>query len=268
MIPFHHPDFCMPVIRHKVAAQVLTIVEGLGALLLTGGRSLGWTRADPQCWSYQSAARRLLKAGLIASCDSDGGRPVLKLTREGDRRLPDELRPERRWKMKWNGIWYVLVYDVPETRKAYREMLRRFLHRLRMGGLQGSVWVSPFDIRPTYADLVRAGGVANYAVLFEARTVLGQSANEVVLMAWDFGLLGAAQAWYRRTAEENLRLAAGKSLPFRDLLELARAETAAYLTVMKDDPLLPAALWPAGYFGPETVETHRRFQRTLLQCRK
>ena len=268
MIPFHHPDFCMPVIRHKVAAEVLALLEGLGALLLTRGRSLGWTDNDPQFWPFRAAAYRLRKDGVIASCDRDGGNPVLELTPEGDLRLPDELRPERRWKRKWNGIWYVLLYDVPEIQRAYRDVLRRFLHRLRMGGLQGSVWVSPFDIRSTYADLVQAGGIANYAVLFEARTVLGQSVNEVVLMAWDFGRIGAAQAWYRRTAEENLRQVIRKGLPFRDLLELAREETAAYLTVMKDDPLLPSALWPAGYFGPETVETHRRFQRTLVQCRK
>ena len=267
MIPFHHPDFCAAVVRRKVGAELLCLLEGLGALLLTRGRSLGWTDRDPQFWSFRAAARRLRKAGLLTSCDSDGGHPVLELTPEGDRALPDELRPERRWKREWNGIWYVLVYDVPERQRAYRDGLRRFLQRLRMGGLQASVWVSPFDIRATYADLVQAGGVGNYAVLFDSRTVLGQSANEVVLMAWDFGRLGAAQAWYRRTAEENLRRLGGKRPPFRDLLELACEETAAYLTVMKDDPLLPSALWPEGYRGPETVEMHRHFQRTLAQCR-
>ena len=69
--------------------------------------------------------------------------------------MPEELRPEKFWNRKWDGIWYVLAYDVPEPQRSYRESLRRFLQRLRMGGLQGSGWVSPRGsdaVRPSDAS--------------------------------------------------------------------------------------------------------------------
>ena len=50
----------------------------------------------------------------------------------------------------------------------YRNVLRQFLKAQRMGCFQKSVWITPTDIRPQYADLKEAAAVEVFACLFEA----------------------------------------------------------------------------------------------------
>ncbi len=259
---FHHPDYCATVIRRRFADELLWMVDGMAGLLATRGRSALWHRPDSDDWAYESAMYRLKRAGLVAFRRTSGQPPVLHLLPAAEGRMPDELRPERMWRQKWNGIWYVLAYDVPEPQRRYRTTLRRFLKRQRMGGLQGSVWISPRDIRPVYSDLCTAAAVDDYAILLESRTVLGKNAHDVVRMAWNMDRIVASQKWYRQAARDALRHAAGGLEP-RALLELARGEVDAYLSVMEPDPLLPKALWPQEYRGEQTLEAHRDFQRRL-----
>jgi phenylacetic acid degradation operon negative regulatory protein len=262
---FRSPDLCWTVARRRLGEELLFLIAGWAEMLATGGRSLQWPSRDREYHSYRCAVRRLQRAGLLAYRRTKGRDPVLRLLPEGRMRIPDELQPEKRWNEKWDGTWYVLAYDVPEKQKVYRDALRRFLKRNRMGGLQGSVWVSPRDIRPVYADLSEAAGVGSYAVLLQAHTVLGQQAQDVVRQAWDIDAIAAAQERYRTTTEaERERLHEG-ALSRVDLLSLARDELSAFLAVMADDPLLPSVLWPPEYRGPETVAAHRRFQRAIAR---
>ena len=190
---------------------------------------------------------------------------MLSLTPQAEAGRPDALRPERFWNQSWNRIWYIIAYDVPESKRIYRNALRGFLRRMRMGRLQGSVWVTPFDIRPEYADLAEAGGVDSYAFLFEARTVLGRDSSAVVHEAWDFDRLGKFHRHYREVFARNLDLLFENNDSHESLLELARAELDAYLSVMQSDPLLPQKLWPQDYLGESVYQLHRRISREIRQ---
>jgi len=46
---------------------------------------------------------------------------------------------------RWDGRWRVLIFDVPEYRKAVRDKIRRTLMRVGFVRLQDSVWVYPYD---------------------------------------------------------------------------------------------------------------------------
>lgn len=263
---FHHPDFCATVIRRRAGVEVLLLLEGLAEMVLTRGRSMLWSHQDPEYASYQSAMNRLRKAGLIAYRRTDGRPPVMRILPKGEEHLPEELRPERFWNQRWNGIWYVLAYDVPETERKYREHLRRFLKRNRMGGMQGSVWVSARDIRPVYADLVEAAGLSAYALLLEARTVLGLDARVVVDKAWNMDRLDRAHAWFIEQADEASGKVASGEFDRKALLQMANTSASAYLSVMEDDPLLPHDLLPPDYRGPETVAALRGLQETIAEA--
>jgi len=197
--------------------------------------------------------------GIIASRRTYGQNPFLILTEKGETGRPAELRPQKYWNRRWNEIWYVLVYDIPESSRKYRNSLRMILRKLRMGSLQGSVWVSPNDIRPEFDDLDTAAGVGIYAFLFESRTVLGQCDTDIVQNAWDFEAIGQLQSAYISVFQENLTRLSENEIPNEEILDLARYELATYLSVMRPDPLLPRALWPSGYLGEETFNAHRDF---------
>ena len=264
-VRFHHPDFCPTVTARQLSLEILEMLEGVGRFISSGGRSITWSGGYPSQGAYRTAVWRLRKAGLIAYRRSRGQSPVLILTEEGTARLSDACRPERCWRRKWNGIWYVLAYDVPEKERPYREALRGFLKRLRMGRLQDSFWVSPWDIRAEYADLIEAGGVDEYAIMLEAQTVLGQGPEAIVRHAWAFDRLEAAHKWFLEACAAQFLRVRGGHLPQTELLTLAREELTAYRAVMNDDPLLPRVLWPAGYRGPEVYAVHREFQRAVAR---
>lgn len=239
------------------------LLEGWGEILATRGRAALWHLPDPEYWSYQSAMHRLRKQGLVAYRRGGGRDPVLRLMPDAERRMPMELHPERAWKESWNGIWYAISYDIPEKQKSYRNVLRTFLLQHRMGGLHKSLWITHRDIRPLFADLCAAAGLGSYALLFEARTVLGMDAREVVSQAWDCDRLQRAQSWFIQTAEKARTRIQEKKMVRPALMAIAREELRAYLTVMASDPLLPSALWPDGYRGPDAVAAHRLFQQAV-----
>jgi DNA-binding transcriptional regulator PaaX len=264
-VRFHHPDFSFPVARRQLGVELLDLAEGMAEALLTRGRSLSWNESYPSRKGYNDAVYRLRKKGLIAYRRSGGRNPVMMLTADGRKRLPEELKPEKWWNKKWNGLWYVLAYDVPESERSYRASLRGFLKRLRMGKLQGSVYVTWRDIRPEFHDLVEAGAVNNYAFLFESRTVLGLPAREIVHASWNMDRLDTMQRWYCEVCERNLEAITGNGMAASDLGALAREEFNAYFRIMKDDPLLPRKLWPVRYQGSRAYKLHRRLQQAIAR---
>lgn len=262
-VDFHHPDLSPTVLRRRAADEFLDFLYEVGDLTRLRHRYFTHAWDYPSRTAYFRAVYRLRDKGLVAYRREGGRNPVIRLTGKGKASRPDAFRPEQRWSRRWNKLWYVLVYDVPEKDRGYRNVLRSFLKRMQMGRLQGSVWVTPDDIRPDYDDLIKAAAVDNFAFLFEARTVLGQKAEMVVRSAWDIEQLEALQGDYCRTTSANLDRLRSGSVRQEDLLRLARRNLSAYLRVMRDDPLLPRPLWPTNYLGPETLRLHRELVREL-----
>lgn len=261
--PFHHPDLSLKVIRRQTSTALLDFLIEIEAALTMRGRSLLAGPGFDLPASYRMALSRLRRAGLIAYRRTGGRKAVLQVTDKGEEARATFAYPERFWKRKWSGIWYVLTYDVPEKHRVHRDHLRRFLSAQRMGRLQYSLWVTPNDIRTEFHDLLQAAALQQYAFLFEARNVLGRSDRDLADRAWPFDRIEKLQARYLSVFEDNLnRLIARPHAP-ADVLELGREETRAYATVVREDPLLPLALCPSSYRGPHVVELHRRILRAI-----
>ena len=110
--------------------------------------------------------QRLMARGLLKK-DKDG---YLSLTAKGDALLLKyqlhELRiPKPR---RWDGKWRVVMFDVWESRKPTRELLRKTLRRLGMVRIQDSVWVHPYNCEDIIALLrtnLRASPAIQYMVV-------------------------------------------------------------------------------------------------------
>ncbi|MDF7806910.1 PaaX family transcriptional regulator C-terminal domain-containing protein [Pontiellaceae bacterium B12219] len=261
---FHHPDISWPVVKRRAATEMLEMLQ-LGSLFMTRG---GWAMMNRSCYPNQKAFRdamyRLRNQGLVIHRkQGDPSTPELCLSNAGKDALPDYFHPKDFWNRKWNSIWYMFIYDVPEVDRVYRNVLRRFLKRMRLGCLQQSVWITPFDIRPQFDDLTQAASVDAFAYLFEARTVLGLPNRRVVEDAWDFDRLEELQSRYCTVVEENIDRFRSGSFDHDDCSELARMAVDAYHSAFCEDPLLPRALWPAGYLGERVYELHMKLFREV-----
>jgi phenylacetic acid degradation operon negative regulatory protein len=151
-----------------------------------------------------------------------------------------------------------MMYDIPEVDKRYRNELRKFLKRMRMGCLQKSVWVTPRDIRPEFDDLAKAASLGGFAYLFEARTVLGLPSRRVVEDSWNFDRLFLLQEHYCKVVQKNVQQLQAAQYSNEELSQLMRLAVDAYHSAFCEDPLLPVALLPANYLGREVLLQHRK----------
>jgi len=254
--PFHHPDLSLPVVRRRARDELLTLLSGTAALFLSRGASEIYGHCYPNQRAYKASLGRLRKNGLLAISKRDGSLPLLQLTEDGNMRVPDFYNPERFWRTRWNKWWYVLMFDVPEANRSYRDTLRRFLKKKNFGCLQKSVWVTPRDVRPEYDDLDRSASVDSVAFLLEARTVLGHGAQSIVQEAWGFDRLESIQSRYIHNVETNLAKLERSGASQAELIQLLRMDNLAYAQAMTLDPLLPEELHPPNYLGRKTYKQH------------
>jgi phenylacetic acid degradation operon negative regulatory protein len=260
--PFHHPDLSLPVVRRRASEEWIDILAGVGEILLTRGRCVEWNKTYPTSTAYRSAMARLQKKGLIIRTTGHENLPRLILTEAGKRTRADYHDPDRFWSKRWNGIWYMLIFDVPEKERHYRDTLRKFLKQLRMGCLQRSVWITPQDIRPEYDDLEKTASIHAVAYLLESRTVLNEDQEEMVRNAWDFQKLNELHRRYIDIFTENLH--AIPHTPSEDaLMELLYLESEAYIQSMACDPLLPRRLHPSDYLGPQVWDLHNQLRTAI-----
>lgn len=260
---FHHPDWSLPVVKRRLSEEWIDLMSDVGATLATSGRSLLWNKTYPSQTAFYAAMSRLRKAGLAVRADETGKLPHLRLTPLGHDRLPVYHRPEVLWDSRWNGIWYVLIFDVPEKERGYRDTLRRYLKQLRMGCLQKSVWVTPRDIRPDYDDLETAAHVHAVSYLLESRTVLHRETSEIVENSWDFQKLQTLHERYLLVYQQNLEHLHTETFTEESIIELLYAEAEAFIQCMHSDPLLPNELLPQGYLGKNVYKLHKEIRATI-----
>ena len=147
------------------------------------------------------------------------------LTKEGKERL-EKILPKFFGKRKWDGNWYLVVYDIPEKFKRRRNILRENLKRLGFGQLQASVWVSPFNFFGEIEKIIRDYDLTPY-VIFSISDKLGKKEASIL----------AENVWHLRELDTF----------YRDLLARLNKEKKdnlhfEYLRILEKDPQLPSEL--------------------------
>src|SRR5689334_2663216 len=68
-----------------------------------------------------------------------GGKMCVKITDEGSKVL-NRFNPEK------DGVWKLVIFDIPEKQMYVRTVLRAKLKSLHFKKWQNSIWVSPFAL--------------------------------------------------------------------------------------------------------------------------
>lgn len=55
---------------------------------------------------------------------------------------------------KWDGRWRIIIFDIPESKKFKRDVLRKWLKFLGLIEIQKSVYIHPFDFKKELDFLV------------------------------------------------------------------------------------------------------------------
>ncbi|OGG74000.1 CRISPR-associated endonuclease Cas2 [Candidatus Kaiserbacteria bacterium RIFCSPLOWO2_01_FULL_54_20] len=116
----------------------------------------------------RTALGRLAQKGWIVFERRDG-KHLARITETGKRAFAFEaqktgLYPRRRWDKRWR----IVMFDVPERRRAVRDKLRMTMKSFGFVRLQDSAWVYPYDCEDLIALLkaeLKIGFSALYLVV-------------------------------------------------------------------------------------------------------
>ena len=108
--------------------------------------------------NVKRSVRRLCNEKLVKEVSSADGSFKLVLTAEGKRqaRIQSLFGKSIYFKnpKEWDKKWRIVLFDVPEDDRQFRDVLRSHLRELKFYKLQQSVFISPFPCEKQLLELV------------------------------------------------------------------------------------------------------------------
>jgi phenylacetic acid degradation operon negative regulatory protein len=226
-----------------------------------------------EAWTYSSGFRRAINRLEQQEYLETQGKSldrVVRLTDKGRQLFAGDRHPEIEWEREWDGIWRMVMFDIPEANRSLRRELRGILRENHFGCLQQSVWLSPHSMDSINQVIRRAAPGLSSLTLMESRLLPGEENQDVVKGAWDYSKINANyQACIDHMGLFSSNLSSS-SLPNAD--HLFAKEKFLWETALKHDPLLPKKLIPPGYLGRKAWRLRKRklpkFMASLMKTGK
>lgn len=137
--------------------KILLLLEG-GLAFTFYGRPGSLARASKGIakeWSainrraLREAIGKLYQSQLVDCKEKSDGTIELVLTKEGKKRCLmynlDSMKIDR--PSRWDGLWRIVIFDIPEYKKKARDALAQKLRTLGFYPMQKSVFVCPFSCK-------------------------------------------------------------------------------------------------------------------------
>ncbi len=157
-----------------------------------------------------------------------------EISEDGEKAIDEFLKPLKRTGI-WDGRWRLVMFDVPEKKRALRDTLRRELTKLGLGILQSSVWITPIDVKNEIESLVGKYQLGGQLKFFEV-THNKNLDQTIIEKAWKMSKLSDE---YRRFNVEALRIL---KLIDKEPNQRFTAKKLIfeYALLLQKDPVLPA----------------------------
>ena len=113
--------------------------------------------------TFRSTLSRLFKAGKLKK-----ERDTILLTEKG---RPDSLLAyidaesslyRTNFFQKWDNAWRIVIFDIPEKKRPYRDYLRKILKRVGFKEMQRSIWVNPYPVPSFLGEILYAVEIKPY----------------------------------------------------------------------------------------------------------
>ncbi|OGC86771.1 CRISPR-associated endonuclease Cas2 [Candidatus Adlerbacteria bacterium RIFCSPHIGHO2_02_FULL_54_18] len=136
---------------NKAVITILAVAGGLAVALVAPNvlgalGKLGLINPRQKRQGVEKSFSRLIRYGYIILEDGNSGK-CARLTEKGERYAAmfgeGKLVPKK--PRRWDKKWRMLMFDIPERRRAVRSQIRASLINMGFYRLQDSVWVYPYD---------------------------------------------------------------------------------------------------------------------------
>lgn len=135
------------ILLSMLAVGAVGMIITLPGLAVLGREFIGWKKYNRS--RLKTALKRLHKQKMINFSEKPDGAIKLELIKGGHRRVLQYKFEEMKIKtpQKWDGLWRIVIFDIPDKKKQARESLRTKLKTLGFYKFQKSVFVHPYDCK-------------------------------------------------------------------------------------------------------------------------
>lgn len=111
-------------------------------------------------YALARALKNLVEAGCAELHKSDN-KNYFKITKKGKTKLSAiKLEGENALvSASWDGLWRIILLDLPENRKSERESLRYLLKKAGFVCLKNSAWISPYPFEHLFTNIKKDLGL-------------------------------------------------------------------------------------------------------------
>lgn len=117
---------------------------------------------EPVWKRYERAIKYLESRGQIKAIEKNN-QTFIRLTREGKvRALLLRLVRDFGKAPRWDGKWRVIIWDIPESYRHYRDQIRGLIKDLGFYQLQQSVFITPYPLPPSAVEYLKESELLKY----------------------------------------------------------------------------------------------------------
>ena len=226
--------------------EVLIFLEDKGRVSLPEFK--GWKSRQ-----VRGALGRLEREKWVRK-ERKNGTIFYELSARGQQEIDRTLSFLRTHEVSWDGVWRLVMFDIPEKERDLRDKFRRGLMGLNLKNLQGSVWVSSKDVRKEVKQLAEEVGVSSERLnIFTARAENDRN----VAASWD---LTALNKDYKQFVKRVGTLLANKRTPQSYEVKKIIFD---YALIRRHDPNLPESLLPVDWAEGEAHDAYQRLRRVI-----
>lgn len=145
-------------ILETLASKPASSVSGLKNELLEALHSVQdnsfGNAGDKPLYAISRAFKNLENSGYIEVLESDNAK-YARLTKEGKQKNYSLLLDNENVLVPtaWDGLWRIVLLDLPEARKNEREALRYLLKKAGFVCIKNSVWVTPYPYEHLFINI-------------------------------------------------------------------------------------------------------------------
>jgi len=104
----------------------------------------------------------------------------------------------------WDGYWRVVVFDIPETQRKKRDLIRRELYQLGFRLFQRSVWISLLPVKKQVIELLTQLEVGGKAIVFETREFWAGDKRKLIERLWKLTEIKQRwEKWFKAVKEKK-----------------------------------------------------------------
>lgn len=112
-------------------------------------------------WGRKISAKRFAKLiyslkqkGLIKIANLENKKGVILTPKGLDKMLKIKYKSIEK-KLRKDGKFQMIIFDIPEKKRVLRDLLREHLHFLGYKMLQKSIWITPYDVEKETKEILR-----------------------------------------------------------------------------------------------------------------